>query len=161
MSTKRYELIPIGKILFSEKGPRIQIDGKYQAALKGLDGFSHVEVIWWFSRSDDEVSRNTLEVFPPYKTSVQSMGVFATRSPARPNPLGLSTARILSVKADDLHIVIDHIDAENETPVLDLKPYTPSLDRVERPIVPNWCRHWPASIEKAADFDWENEFIDS
>jgi len=44
------------------------------------------------------------------------------------------------------------------SPVLDIKPYTPSLDRVEAPGVPKWCSHWPKSLEQSEDFDWENEF---
>ena len=51
-----------------------------------------------------------------------------------------------------------YIDAENGTPVLDVKPYTPSLDRVERPDVPGWCAHWPKSAEASGDFDWEKVF---
>ena len=55
-------------------------------------------------------------------------------------------------------IRIAYIDADDGTPVLDLKPYTPSLDRVESPDVPDWCAHWPRSVEESGDFDWENEF---
>jgi tRNA (Thr-GGU) A37 N-methylase len=50
------------------------------------------------------------------------------------------------------------IDAEDGTPVLDIKPYTPSLDRVENPIVPKWCAHWPKSVESSGSFDWSSVF---
>ena len=55
-------------------------------------------------------------------------------------------------------IRIDYTDANDGTPVLDIKPYTPSMDRVESPRVPKWCGHWPKSREESADFAWENEF---
>jgi len=54
-------------------------------------------------------------------------------------------------------IQVGYTDADNGSPVIDLKPYTPSLDRVENPSVPEWCRHWPKSLEKSADFDWDSE----
>ena len=55
-------------------------------------------------------------------------------------------------------IQIAYIDANDKTPILDIKPYTPSLDRVENPQVPDWCSHWPHSLEESASFAWENEF---
>lgn len=51
-----------------------------------------------------------------------------------------------------------YIDAFPESPLLDLKPYAPSVDRVESPSVPEWCVHWPRSYEESGDFDWEAEF---
>lgn len=53
---------------------------------------------------------------------------------------------------------IAYIDANDGTPVLDIKPYTPGLDRVEKPGVPDWCCHWPESLEESGEFNWENEF---
>lgn len=50
------------------------------------------------------------------------------------------------------------MDCHDNTPILDIKPYTPSFDRVENPSVPSWCAHWPGSIEESALFEWENEF---
>ena len=43
--------------------------------------------------------------------------------------------------------------------ILDIKQYTPSIDRVENPNVPTWCRHWPLSYEESGNFDWEDEFL--
>ena len=86
------------------------------------------------------------------------MGIFATRSPQRPNPIALSVAEILYIDHEAGVIYIAYADARQGSPVLDLKPYTPSLDRVEHPQVPDWCGHWPRSLEESGDFDWENEF---
>jgi tRNA-Thr(GGU) m(6)t(6)A37 methyltransferase TsaA len=149
---------PIGKVKISRAGMLIEIDHKYRPALKELDGFSHVNVICWFDGSDNEEMRNVLEVAAPYKKGPQAMGIFATRSPVRPNPIALSTVQILYIDYEEGVVGIAYIDADDGTPVIDLKPYTPSLDRVESPGVPKWCSHWPNSLEESAHFNWENEF---
>lgn len=51
-----------------------------------------------------------------------------------------------------------YIDAFDGTKVIDLKPYVPSVDRIENPSVPDWCKHWPKSYEESGRFDWESEF---
>ncbi len=148
----------IGNIRVDEQGMRIEVFPRYKTALKGLDGFSHINVFWWCNGFDDELSRSTLESRSPYKGSPDIMGIFATRSPIRPNPIALTPAQILHIDYDKAVIYIAYIDADNNTPVIDLKPYTPSLDRVENPAVPIWCRHWPKSLEQSAEFDWESQF---
>lgn len=55
-------------------------------------------------------------------------------------------------------IRVAFIDADDNTPVLDIKPYTPSFDRVETPGVPAWCSEWPKSTEASGSFDWEQVF---
>jgi tRNA-Thr(GGU) m(6)t(6)A37 methyltransferase TsaA len=149
---------PIGTVRINEEGVFIELDAKYAPALKELDGFSHLNVIWWFSDFDNEQSREVLEASSPYRNGPPSMGVFATRSPVRPNPVALSSASILWVDAKKARIAVAYIDAHDGSPVIDLKPYTPSLDRVEKPRVPDWCSHWPKSLEASGEFDWENEF---
>ena len=99
-----------------------------------------------------------MEAEQPYKNAPGIMGIFATRSPARPNPLALTAAEVLQLDLKKGIIRIDYTDANDGTPVLDIKPYTPSMDRVESPKVPEWCGHWPKSREESADFAWENEF---
>lgn len=149
---------PIGKIKVREKGTFVELKDKYTSALKGLEGFSHLNVICWFDGSDNDEARNILEVPAPYKKAPQTMGIFATRSPVRPNPIALSAAQILNIDHKKGIIEIAYIDAEDNTPVIDIKPYTPSLDRVETPCVPEWCSHWPKSCEESGYFNWENEF---
>ena len=137
----------------------IVLDKEYiPPALKALEGFSHINVIWWFSDFDSAEMRNTLEMPRPYKKAPSVMGVFATRSPIRPNPIALSTAQVVYADFEKGIIQVAYIDANDQTPVLDIKPYTPSLDRVEAPGVPEWCAHWPKSIDESGSFDWENEF---
>jgi len=124
-----------------------------------LDGFSHLNVIWWFSDFDYEEARNILSTEKPYKKAPATLGIFATRAPVRPNPIALSAVQVLHIDHERGMIQIDFIDANNGSPVLDIKPYTPSLDRVETPNVPDWCGHWPKSVEESGDFNWEDELI--
>ena len=148
----------IGKISISEEGMFIKLEPEYIAGLQALEGFSHIQVIWWFSDFDNKQARAALEAPQPYKKAPQVMGVFATRSPVRPNPIALTAAQIIGVNYEKGVVQIAYIDANNGTPVLDIKPYTPSLDRIETPGVPDWCSHWPKSLEESGGFDWENEF---
>lgn len=136
----------------------VKVDKAYRPALQALDGFSHLQVFWWFDGCDDEASRSALEFPSPYKHSPKIMGIFATRSPMRPNPIALSTAEIISIDYENGMIRLAYIDANDGTPVVDLKPYTPSMDRIENPGVPEWCAHWPKSYETSGEFDWEGEF---
>jgi tRNA (adenine37-N6)-methyltransferase len=99
---------------------RIQIFSEYLEGLKDLEGFSHLILIYVFHLCRDYA----LQV-KPFLDDVQR-GVFATRAPARPNPIGLSVVRLERVEADTLHIC--DVDMLNGTPLLDLKPFVPELD---------------------------------
>ena len=155
---KMFEIGSIGKINVNEKGMSIALEQKYVPALKALNGFSHLNILWWFSDFDSPQMRNILEAPKPYKKSPDVMGIFATRSPVRPNLIALSTVQVINIDYEKGIIGIAYIDANDGTPLLDIKPYTPSLDRVEKPVVPAWCKHWPMSLEQSAHFNWENEF---
>lgn len=149
---------PIGSVKASKAGMQIVLKEEYIPALQELHGFSHLNIIWWFSEVSDEEGRHNLEVKQPYKWSPAIMGVFATRSPFRPNPIALTSVQVNVIDTENGVIHIPYIDAHDGTPILDIKPYTPSLDRVESPKTPEWCRHWPKSLEQSADFDWQDEF---
>lgn len=149
---------PIGKINCTENGTYLELEPKYIPALQALDGFSHINVLWWFSDFDNEEMRAVLEAEQPYKNAPEKMGIFATRSPIRPNPIALTTAEIVEIDHEKGIIQLAYIDANDGSSVLDIKPYTPSLDRIEAPAVPDWCGHWPKSLEQSACFDWEKEF---
>ena len=156
---ENYKVNPIGWIRCREEGTFIELEKAYIPALKGLDGFSHLNVIWWFSGFDDEQSRSLLQCEQPYKGAPERMGIFATRSPLRPNPIALTASEVIHIDYETGVIQIAFIDADNNTPVLDIKPYTPSFDRIETPGVPGWCSSWPVSSEASAEFDWESVFL--
>lgn len=154
-----YIVNSIGKICIKEEGFFIQVDESYLPGLQALEGFSHINVLWWFSDCDNEELRSELQMPQPYQDAPEIMGVFATRSPIRPNPVALTAAEVIHIDHERGYIQIAYIDANDDTPVLDIKPYTPSLDRVETPAVPVWCSKWPKSVEESGDFDWEQVFL--
>ena len=121
---------PIGAIRIGEEGPYVELEPPYLPALKGLEYYSHVHILWWFSRRDNPADRGVTQVHPAHGAAPGPMGVFASRSPCRPNPIALSTAEITFVDAGRGRIGLDWTDAEDGTPVVDIKPYSPGLDRV-------------------------------
>ncbi len=148
----------VGVICADENGFRLELAPAYKKALVGLEGFSYINVLWWFSGCDNQADRNSLTEEKPYTKGPAVLGAFATRSPQRPNPIALSCAYITYIDAENGVVGLAYIDADDQSPVLDIKPYTPSLDRVEYATTPAWCSHWPTSVEKSGDFNWQTEF---
>lgn len=153
-----YEVRPIGKFEAADCGMLIRVYPEYRSAMAGLDAFSYVQVLWWFSRCDDTESRSKLVERKPYKKGPAILGTFATRAPERPNPIAVSAVFAASVDVENGIISLPYTDAFPGTPVLDIKPYIPSIDRVESVSMPQWCAHWPTSVEQSGDFDWAREF---
>lgn len=154
---KEFSVHAIGKVS-TENGFKVILDKRYAAGLTGLDGFTHVQVIWYADKApiwQDEM----LEMPAPYKNAPEVMGVFATRSPYRPSGICVSNAQVLNIDKSSGVIEVAWIDAENETPVLDVKPYHPSEDRILSADVPTWCKKWPKSYEESGDFNWEDVFL--
>ncbi len=158
---KTFTVSPIGHIRCAEGGFYLDIHPDYRPALKGLEGFSHVNVFWWGHLCDDAGSRKIVECEQPYKRSPAALGIFATRSPLRPNPIALTAAAILKIDHERGIIYIPYIDAEDGTPIIDLKPYHPSVDRIRDVHTPQWCSHWPKWYEDSASFDWASEFVNA
>lgn len=148
---------PIGKVAMYNGEKVIVLESKYIEGIKGLDGFSHIQVIWWFHECDNKKSREKILENKPYKNGPEILGTFATRSPERPNPIALSIAYVTHIDYENGIINLAYIDANEGTPILDIKPYTPSLDRIDNPSVPKWCSHWPRSNEESGMFNWEEE----
>jgi tRNA (Thr-GGU) A37 N-methylase len=143
---ENFILHPIGSVSTCDDDYKLVLDKKYVSALEGLDGFGYVQVLWWFDGCDNPEARPDIR------------GVFATRSPQRPNPIALTCAPVTCIDRENGVVGLGYIDANDGSPVLDIKPYTPSLDRVEHPTVPQWCAHWPRDCESSGDFNWEAEF---
>lgn len=153
-----YEVKPVGTFCCNEDGTFIKLRQEFIPALTGLEGFSHINVLWWLSDFDDVQYRSVLEMPQPYKGAPEEMGIFATRSPIRPNPIALTAVEIIHIDYHSGVIQIAYTDANDNTPVMDIKPYTPSYDRIEAPEVPEWCSGWPKSLEESASFPWEDVF---
>lgn len=152
------KIFSIGKIVNEEKNVKIILDSKYSKGLKGLEDYSHVFVLWWADGCDTDEYRMTVLEKKPYKKGPDEIGVFALRSPERPNPIEVSIVNISYVDAEKGILGLFYIDAFDGSKVLDLKPYTPSIDRIEKPRIPEWCSHWPKSYEESSNFDWKTEF---
>jgi tRNA-Thr(GGU) m(6)t(6)A37 methyltransferase TsaA len=156
MST--FSVNSIGEVKADEHGFSIALLPEYAPALTGLDGFGAVQVLWWFDGCDNAACRSVLTEGKPYQKGPEVLGTFATRAPERPNPIAVTTAYVTGIDHENGVVHLAYIDANDGSPVLDIKPYTPSLDRVETPIVPDWCAHWPRNVEQSGEFDWASEF---
>jgi tRNA (adenine37-N6)-methyltransferase len=112
--------MPIQAVAAAGVAGRIELDPALVEGLADLDGFSHLILIYHLHR----VVRPRLTVMPFLDD--RSHGIFATRSPARPNPIGLSIVRLVGI--DGATIAIEDVDMVDGTPLLDLKPYVPAFD---------------------------------
>ncbi|MGD8585297.1 MAG: tRNA (N6-threonylcarbamoyladenosine(37)-N6)-methyltransferase TrmO [Chloroflexota bacterium] len=98
----------------------VELFEEYQAGLKDLDGFSHIILLYYFHCSQGY----ELQVVPFMDS--QARGLFATRAPKRPNPIGLSIVQLDRIENGVLHI--QNVDILDGTPLLDIKPYVPDFD---------------------------------
>jgi len=144
MSKKQeiFKISPIGHIKRAKYGIQLRILEPFRPALKQLNHFSHVIVLWWADRFDDEGYRTRLQTKPPYAKQIVT-GVFACRSPVRPNPIAMTTCKILDFDEEEGIVVVSDIDVYDGTPIIDLKPYIPVSDRVKEVRVPEWLSDWP------------------
>jgi tRNA-Thr(GGU) m(6)t(6)A37 methyltransferase TsaA len=107
----------------SESKGQIEIFEEYAAGLADLDGFSHIEVIFYLHLSKNP----SLKAHPPFDN--KEHGVFATHSPHRPNPIGLTVVKLESIERNLLNV--SRIDMIDGTPVLDIKAYIPRVEPTE------------------------------
>jgi tRNA-Thr(GGU) m(6)t(6)A37 methyltransferase TsaA len=124
----------IGTVKKTDEKVWLEIFNEYADALLGLDGFSHVYVLYWFHQNDSPQKRNTLQVHPRKDPNNPLTGVFATHSPQRPNLIALTLCKIESVVGNLIHI--EGIDAYDGSPVVDIKCYIP--ESVSDVRVPDW-----------------------
>lgn len=112
----------------------IIFDNQYEEALDSLEKFSHAVILFWFHKStpwDNSVSK----VHPRKRQDLPLVGVFSSRSPVRPNPIGMTVVKLLKREGNVLQVM--GLDAIDGTPVLDIKPHFPS--EIEAEIkVPDW-----------------------
>lgn len=153
-----YKLSAIGHVRVAEDRFCLELEKEFVPALAGLDGFNTLTVLWWANLLDYEEARAIITCEQPYKNAPAEMGIFATRSPVRPNPICVTAVSVLHIDYENGKITVPYIDAEDGTPLLDIKPYYPSTDRVRDVSVPEWCQEWPQWLEDSATFDWGSVF---
>ena len=124
-----------------EQEGRVRIFSDFCAGLKGIDDFSHVIVLYWAHLRDGEEERKTILVFPRRHGVNVEKGVFACRSPSRPNPINMCVVELL--KANECMLTVKGLDAFKGSPIVDVKPYLPRADSVAEARVPPWALHGP------------------
>ncbi|HDQ05205.1 MAG TPA: tRNA (N6-threonylcarbamoyladenosine(37)-N6)-methyltransferase TrmO [Candidatus Bathyarchaeota archaeon] len=115
---------------------RIVFREELTEALEGIEEFSHLFVLFWLHEMSDE-DRKVMKVHPRGRVDMPLLGIFATRSPHRPNPIGLTRVKLLNVEGNV--ITVQGLDAFDGTPVLDIKPFD-SWDTTEDFKVPEWWK---------------------
>lgn len=129
------EKTPIQPVYARGCNGRAEILPQYVEGLKDLDGFSHLLLLYHFHRAGEPL----LTVVP--FTDDQPRGLFSTRSPRRPNPIGLSLVRLLRIEGATLHL--SDVDILDGTPLLDIKPYIPRFERVD-----DAAGGWTATVDE-------------
>ena len=123
--------IPRQSGIADELTARIVFEPEYRSreSLRGIDGYSHLWLIWQFSEAIRDCWSPTVR--PPRLGGNKRMGVFATRSPYRPNPIGLSSVKLLGIEESEgcgLTLLVGGADLLDGTPIYDIKPYLPFTD---------------------------------
>ncbi len=113
----------------------IVVDSSLSDALDNLDEFSHIIVLFWMHQAADTGQPPT-RIHPMGKRELPLVGLFASRSPHRPNPVGKATVRLLGRRHNILKV--EGLDAIDGTPIIDIKPYIPGLDSITDAKVPPW-----------------------
>ena len=131
-------LNPVGVVTKQGKRAFLEIYPEYAPALTGLEGFSHLWVFYWFHENDNPESRRTLQVHPRRDPANPLTGVFACRSPERPNLIGFTACRIVKVNGNVVEVA--DLDARDGSPILDLKPYIPDGDAIPEARTPAWLK---------------------
>jgi tRNA-Thr(GGU) m(6)t(6)A37 methyltransferase TsaA len=143
LSQKEITLKPIGFVKTEAVGEEVKEKGRISQivlhsglteALEGVAEFSHLFVLFWLHGVTSE-ERKTLKVHPRGRGDLPLLGVFATRSKLRPNPIGLALVELM--KVEDNVLTVRGLDAFDETPVLDLKPFD-FWDMAKDAKVPPW-----------------------
>jgi tRNA (adenine37-N6)-methyltransferase len=136
-----YTVKPIGHVKKIGNQNYLDINEEYWEATTHLDLFSHAIVLWWIDGRDTPENRQTVLSNPPKNKGPVPSGVFSCRSPSRPNPIGHTIVKIINVDEKNKQILIDHMDANDGTPIIDIKPYLPSSDKVDNARVAPWFEH--------------------
>lgn len=140
---RTFTLRPIGRVEVTGGAASIRTFDAYAEGLLGLDQWSHAMVFYWFDRNDTPDKRRILRVHPRGNPANPLTGVFACRSPFRPNLVAFTLCRIASIEGSVLRV--EGLDAFDGTPVLDLKPYTPADAPSGDVRVPDWARRGPGA----------------
>jgi len=126
------------EVIWEEIESQVVIEERFSEALDGIEEFSHIIVLFWLHRKEESPP---LKIRPEMREDMPLVGVLATRAPVRPNPIGLTVVELLERQGNTLRV--RGLDAYDETPVLDIKPYLPRGDSIPEAKIPEWLgRLW-------------------
>jgi len=140
-------LNPIGVVRNQVKEPKLRgsewdeiasdvvIDEEWSEHLEGLEDFSHIVVIFWMHRSPAG-QKPPSKIHPRGREDLPLVGLLSTRAPFHPNPLGVSTVRLLERRGNTLKV--QGLDAIDGTPVIDIKPHIPPFESPDNVRMPDW-----------------------
>ncbi len=139
---KIINLKPIGSVKNNIKKPRfgnfaneiseIIINKEFTKSLTGIEGYSHIIVVYWMDKIKDYVITHR----PQGNSNVPIVGIFACRCPQRPNPIGITTVKLIGRRGNKLKV--KGLDILDRTPIIDIKPYWPQYDKVVDGKIPGW-----------------------
>ncbi len=133
---------PIGFVKNNVKGQRfgdwknevseIILNKEYEGALDGIEDYSHITIVFWM----DQIKTCKIKHRPQGNMEVPVVGILACRCPSRPNPIGITTVKLLKRKDNKIKVI--GLDVVDNTPIIDIKPYTPQYDEVKDVKTPEW-----------------------
>ena len=139
---KKISLTPIGIVKnkvkklrfggFDQEISQIILNKKYTDALTGIKDYSHVIIVYWMDKVKDKVITHR----PQGNPNVPVVGIFSCRCPQRPNPIAITTVKLVNRHKNT--ITVKGLDILDETPIIDIKPYWPKYDKVVDEKVPKW-----------------------
>jgi tRNA-Thr(GGU) m(6)t(6)A37 methyltransferase TsaA len=132
---KDAENTPCQPVFAPECKGQVEVFPEFTEGLKDIEGFSHIIILYWFHEA-----KSTPLFVKPFLDDIKH-GIFATRVPGRPNPIGLSIVRLLKHEENVLHI--QGVDVLDGTPLLDIKPYSSRFD-----CFPDCCNGWQEKIDE-------------
>ena len=125
----------------------IVLFSRYEEALEGVEAYSHLLILFWISRTPSRSRGGRLRIHPKSRPDLPLVGIFATRTQYRPNPIGLTLVEVLGRRKNILRV--RGLDAIRGTPVLDIKPLSPAKEFPQRTRVPEWYhRLWKRKRER-------------
>lgn len=133
----------IGKYIFFQNKEYIRVDNRWVSGGK-LDGVSegdYLRILWWFNGFDKKAMRANRMCQPPYKGAPKT-GIFATRSPVRPNPIASTIVKVESVDWANGLIEVNGFDGFDKSPILQIMRYDVEIDRITGVQVPQWVSDW-------------------
>jgi len=117
---------------FSDVISEIVVDEKFTDALNGIEDYSHVIIVYWMDKIKDYVITHR----PQGNPDVPIIGIFSCRCPQRPNPIAMTTVKLIDHKGNK--IKVKGLDILDGTPIIDIKPYWPIYDDVKDGKIPSW-----------------------